>query len=111
MRRLLLLSVLLACGCLVEPSKRPDKPVDPVNPTPTPIIKTLVPAAVFAALADDIDAGHLTSSVRLGQVVLALNRESKLDDDAFQKFSAAFPGISTERPLEATDAKMLRSLK
>lgn len=110
MKRLLILA-LLCSGCMVD-TTRPDNPVDPVKPpSPTPIIKTLVPAAVFAALADDIDAGHLTSSVRLGQVVLTLNREAKLDDESFKSFSAAFPGISTERVLSKDDATKLRALK
>jgi len=113
MKQFLAVCLILCCGCVVGPIDRPNKPDDPVkpDPSPTPIVKQLVPEAVFAALADDIAAGHLTSSVRLGQVVLTLHREAKLDAAAFAAFGAAFPGISTERPLDKDDAIKLRTLK
>lgn len=101
---------LCVVGCLDNGMQ---KPANPNRPEPQPSVpSSVVPSsALFAVLAEDIEANRIADTVELSKIVVTMFRDNRLDQAGFSKFTQAFPtAASKQRALTADDAKTLRGL-
>ena len=103
---LLIVASLCGCGPLtVQPS-------DPDN-KPQPTIEERAPASeIWLTLSHAIDAGRVTSTNELAQLVIVLARNGDLSTSDIAGFDAAFPNSTkTDRELTKDDSVKLRGIK
>jgi hypothetical protein len=98
--------LLLICGCgpfvTTPDSSRPSPGISDEHPTA---------ADIWYVLAVSVDRGSISTSQRLAQFVVVLARFGELSAEDVAAFDGAFPDAATsDRPLNADDAKQLRGI-
>ena len=105
-RTIHLVLFIFLCGC----GPFTATPGGPDTRPPDAEVRATAPA-LWSALANAVERGSIPTCQRLAQYVVVLARDGELSSEDVAAFDAAFAGAATsDRPLNADDAKRLRNI-